>query len=70
MKVSRQTRGKKQKNITSTPLQSCTIERESHATKRGLNESEAIVRGAVNSGSKCVSGAVNSGKKRSNRDFS
>ena len=37
---------------------------------RGLNESEAIVRGAVNSGSKCVRGAVNSGKKRSNQDFS
>ena len=38
--------------------------------KAKLNESEAIVRGAVNSGSKCVRGAVNSGKKRSNRDFS
>ena len=32
----------------------------SHKAK--LNESEAIVRGAVNSGSKCVRGAVNSGK--------
>ena len=63
MKVSRQTRGKKQKNITSSPLRSCTIEidtrRKVSRIKRGLNESEAIVRGAVNSG-----------KKRSNRDFS
>ena len=66
MKVSRQTRGKKQKNITSSPLQSCTIEMD---TRRKVSR-HAIVRGAVNSGSKCVLGALNSGKKRSNRDFS
>ena len=34
MKVSRQTRGKKQKNITSSPLQSSTREGKSHATQR------------------------------------
>ena len=69
MKVSRQTRGKKQKNITSSPLQSCTIEID---TRRKVSRHATFiaVRGAVNSGSKCVRGAVNSGKKRSNRDFS
>ena len=67
MRVSRQTRGKKQKNITSSPLQ---YRHEKESVTPQLNENEPIVRGAVNSGSKCVRGAGNSGKKRSNRNFS
>ena len=74
MKVSCQTRGKKQKksqaHLFNLAPSNSTRDGKCHATKRGLNESEAIVRGAVNSGSKCVRGAVYSGKKRSSRDFS
>ena len=76
MKVSPQTRDKSKKTSQAhlfnlAPSKIIDTRRKVSRHKAWLiKESEAIVRGAVNSGSKCVRGAVNSGKKLSNRDFS